>query len=154
MNDIETAMASQVQERFNPPAQRGGNSARQKLLEARNDKTVTPEPTKHDLPPSNLKEFEASMLHYQRLAVDNERLEKEVARLKDEMAREIAARDTKIQVLADQHSFIQQRVNDCLAQRDQAIGERAIYETLFKSVVAQFAAFEIPAIPLAETGTR
>ena len=145
--NIENALADVVDRDFRPKPR--GN-ARQQLLDARTDKPVeAAAPTKHDLPPSNLKEFEASMLHYQRLAVDNERLEKEVARLKDEMVREIAARDTKIQVLADQHTFIQQRVNDCLAQRDQAVAERAVYETLFVSVVAQFAAFKIPAVPLA-----
>jgi hypothetical protein len=150
MNDVETAIANQVDQQFRP-VPRSGGTARQKLLDARIDTSgdAAPVPTKHDLPPSNLKEFEASMLHYQRLAVDNERLEKEVAHLKDTMAREIGARDVKIQVLNDTRNDIQVRINECLAQRDQAVAERAVYETLFVSVVAQFAAFKIPTVPLA-----
>lgn len=148
MSDIESAMANQVDRDFRPKPRNG--NARQQLLDARNDKPAeTDAPAKQDLPPSQAKEFEATMLHYHQLAVDKERLEKDNARLKDEMAREIAARDAKIQVVIDQQNFIQQRVNDCLAQRDQAVAERAVYETLFVSVVAQFAAFKIPAVPLA-----
>ena len=61
MSNIETALADVVDRDFRPKPR--GN-ARQQLLDARNDKSVEVQPAKQDLPPSQAKEFEATLLHY------------------------------------------------------------------------------------------
>lgn len=80
----------------------------------------------------------------QDLVADRDNLERECAALKTSIAGHVVELEALRSRLADMES----RVATATLVRDQAVADRAVYETLFISVQAQLRAFKIPAAPL------
>jgi predicted metal-binding membrane protein len=68
----------------------------------------------------------------------------EVAQLKSEAT----GMHFKIEVLQEQLAGAESKIAAALALRDQAIAERAAYETMFIGMYASMRAFKVPAAPL------
>jgi hypothetical protein len=66
--------------------------------------------------------------------------------------REVIAKNTvEIEALRSFNNLLESRINGCIAERDQAIGERAQFEALFSMIMATMREFKIPAVPLIRT---
>jgi hypothetical protein len=83
------------------------------------------------------------------------RLHQEVAHERDMLRLFVADLQTKISGLEAQLALLEleasqqkSKAESALSIRDDAVAERAVYETLFISVQAQLRAFRIPAAPL------
>lgn len=83
------------------------------------------------------------------------RLHQEVAHERDMLRLHIADLQTKIAGLEAQLKLLEleasqhrNKAESALSVRDDAVAERAVYETLFISLQAQLRAFRIPAAPL------
>lgn len=83
------------------------------------------------------------------------RLHQEVAHERDVLRLRVADLQTEIAGLEAQLKIAELAVSQCqnkaesaLSVRDDAVAERAVYETLFISLQAQLRAFRIPAAPL------
>lgn len=83
------------------------------------------------------------------------RLHQEVAHERDQLRLKVADLQTEIAGLEAQLKIAELAVSQCqnkaesaLSVRDDAVAERAVYETLFISLQAQLRAFRIPAAPL------
>jgi len=78
-----------------------------------------------------------------------------VAAERDDLARQVAAQKTEIAAHAVENEAMRSRLADmesrvasAMLVRDQAVAQRAVYETLFISFQAQMRAFAVPAEPL------
>ena len=87
---------------------------------------------------------EAGLVHYQMIADERDRLRKELANSKIE----IAALKVVVEAQTSQISQMESRIASMQVVRDQAVAERAKYETLFASFQAMLRTFAVPAIPL------
>jgi len=96
------------------------------------------------LPERRVKVFELGMLEFQNMGAERDELRDEVAALKIEMS----ARQVELEAMRSRIADMESRVATAVLMRDQAVAERAIYETLFISFQAQLRAFKIPAAPL------
>lgn len=70
--------------------------------------------------------------------------ERENAALKTD----IAAHLVELEALRSRLADMESRVATAVLVRDQAVADRAVYETLFISIAAQMRAFQIPVAPL------
>ena len=86
---------------------------------------------------------EAGLVHYQMVAAERDSLIKELAAVRNELAGlKVVAEAYKSQM-----NDIESRITSMQLIRDQAIAERAKYETLFASFQAMLRTFAIPATP-------
>ena len=86
---------------------------------------------------------EAGLVHYQMVAAERDKLAKELADAKSE----IAGLKISLEVQTAQMNVMESRVNAMQLTRDQAVAERAKYETLFASFQAMLRTFAVPAVP-------
>lgn len=70
--------------------------------------------------------------------------ERDAAQLRTDIAGHLVELEALRSRLADMES----RVATAMLVRDQAVADRAVYETLFISIQAQLRAFQVPAAPL------
>lgn len=87
---------------------------------------------------------EAGLVHYQMVAEERDRLTKELAASKNE----VAALKVAVEAQSAQMNEMESRVSSMQIVRDQAVAERAKYETLFASFQAMLRTFAVPAAPL------
>ena len=85
---------------------------------------------------------------FQQLVSERDDFQREVVTLKTE----IAARDCENQSLRSYMADAERRISNAVMERDQAVADRAKWETLFVSVQAQLRAFEPPTAPLVKGG--
>jgi hypothetical protein len=102
------------------------------------------EQTNGALPASRQAAVEQGLQYFNETAAERDALRIEVARLNSDVATHKVAAEALSAQIADMES----RVQTATMMRDQAVGERAVYEALFISVQAQLRAFKIPAAPL------
>jgi len=83
------------------------------------------------------------------------RLHQEVAHERDmlrlrvsDLLTEISGLKAQLEIAELEASQLRSKAESALSVRDEAVAERAVYETLFISVQAQLRAFRIPAAPL------
>jgi septal ring factor EnvC (AmiA/AmiB activator) len=87
---------------------------------------------------------EAGLVHYQMVAAERDSLAKELANSKNE----IASLKVVAEAQAAQLNEMLSRISSMQLVRDQAVAERAKYETLFASFQAILRTFAVPATPL------
>src|SRR4051812_13432056 len=85
-----------------------------------------------DLPEQRRAVVEQGLAQYQRMAADLDALNRENSALKVELTATRVERDALQSLLNDWES----RLHSAYAVRDEAVGHRAVYESLFASVKA------------------
>ena len=108
-----------------------------------------------ELPEDRKAAVEAGLTHYQMVSAERDGLAKEIAQLKSEIATlKVVAEAQRSQI-----NEMESRATTHLLTRDQAVADRAKYETLFIAFQSMLRAFKVPAAPLVkemkdETETR
>lgn len=107
------------------------------------------------LPPARKAIYAAGIEQYQTLAAERDLLASKVAQLHLDLAAQKVVNEAMTAQLNDMES----RMATMTLVRDQAVADRAVYETLFISFQSQLRAFAVPSSPLvvekptnAETG--
>jgi hypothetical protein len=98
----------------------------------------------NDLPEENSREFEAGLAFHHRMKAERDELRRHLDNAKVDMAKLRAEIDT----LEQARNLFDSRVQSLQLERDQAVANRAIYETLFVAFKKLIDAFKIPAAPL------
>jgi len=96
------------------------------------------------LPASREAAVQQGLAYYQEIAAERDALAREVASLKSE----IAAHKVCTEAQASQITEMESRCLSYRAERDQAMVDRAKYETLLIGIQSQLRAFHIPNEPL------
>jgi hypothetical protein len=96
------------------------------------------------LPDDRKAAVEYGLTQFNVMAAERDALRDQVRQLKSDLAGYKVALDAQQAQVSDMES----RVATSTAIRDQAVADRAVYETLFISVQAQLRAFQIPHAPL------
>jgi hypothetical protein len=97
-----------------------------------------------ELPDDRKAAIEYGLTQFQTIADERDRLFQEVRELRSMLAEREVALDARQAHIADMES----RVNSAMMIRDQAVADRAKYETMFISIFAQLRAFDVPTAPL------
>jgi hypothetical protein len=97
-----------------------------------------------DLPEDRRAAVEYGLAQYQMLAAERDSLVRENSELRNALAEHRASLEVHHSRIADMDS----RIATATMVRDQAVADRAKYETMFISIFAQLRAFEVPAAPL------
>jgi len=100
--------------------------------------------TTESLPADRKAAVEAGLAHYQLVSAERDKLMGEIAHLRSDMAALKVVAEAQKSQMTDMES----RMASMTAVRDQAVAERAKYETLFVSFQAMLRAFKVPAAPL------
>src|SRR5580765_7360993 len=87
---------------------------------------------------------EAGLAMHVRIRGELDQAHDELRRLREV----IAKNEVQIESLRSFNNLLESRVNGCIAERDQAIGERAQFEALFAMMQATMREFKVPAVPL------
>ena len=109
-----------------------------------NGRAVTSPPLQPDLPADRKAAVEYGLSQFQAIAAERDRYAVRVHELESELAAHRVELDGRERYIAEMES----RVNSAMLVRDQAVADRAKYETMFISVFAQLRAFNVPAAPL------
>lgn len=96
------------------------------------------------LPDDRQAAVEYGLAQYQAMAAERDSLQRDVHLLNSELA----ASRVSLEAYEARVNDADSRVASAMLVRDQAVADRAKYETLFVSVQAQLRAFNIPAAPL------
>jgi len=99
---------------------------------------------KNDLPDDRKAAVEAGLAHYQLVAAERDALAKEI----DKLLKEITSYKIMVEAQKSQMNDLESRATSAGILRDEAVAERAKYETLFMSFQAMLRTFNIPAAPL------
>ena len=97
-----------------------------------------------DLPKDRRAAVEAGLAHYQLVSAERDKLQGELATLRSE----IAALKVVAEAQKSQLNELESRNSSMQMVRDQAVADRAKFETLFVSFQSMLRAFNIPAAPL------
>jgi chromosome segregation ATPase len=100
--------------------------------------------TPDDLPENRKAAVAHGLAQYQRLAAQADEMADEIARLKVEMAGLKVVCEAQRSQLNESES----RLQSAYAVRDQAVDQRAVYESLFTSLLAMLRAHNVPNAPL------
>jgi hypothetical protein len=98
----------------------------------------------HELPPPREAVVEQGLRIHQETAAERDDLRRRLS----ERETDIAGFKVAIEALQAQLAEAESRVATMTLVRDQAVADRAVYETLFISIQAQLRAFKVPAAPL------
>ena len=96
------------------------------------------------LPEDRQKTVEAGLAMFQQVQAERD----DLSNLLRQAQEKIVQQRVEIESLGQLHSMLESHIQSYMLQRDQAIADRAVFETLFASIFAQFKAFRIPATPL------
>jgi hypothetical protein len=96
------------------------------------------------LPPDRAKTVEAGLLMFQEISAERDRLRREL----EESHRERKQDRVELEALRSLVATLESRASSHQLERDQAVGDRAVYEALFISIDAQLRAFEVPIRPV------
>jgi septal ring factor EnvC (AmiA/AmiB activator) len=96
------------------------------------------------LPPDRQAMFEAGQASWHHLVAERDELARQISQLQTD----IAAHKVTCEALSAQINEAHSQVESARMLRDQAIAERAAYETLFATVSATLRVFNLPAAPL------
>lgn len=97
-----------------------------------------------ELPQDRKAAVEAGLAHFQLVSAERDSLQRQLHDMRSEMA----ALKVVAEAQKSQMTEMESRNATMLAIRDQAVAERAKYETLFMSFQAMLRTFNIPAAPL------
>ena len=97
-----------------------------------------------ELPANRVALVEAGLAQFQTVAAERDRLEREVADLRSDLA----AQKVVNEAMSEQINTMRSHVSSMMLIRDQAVADRAVYETLFISFQSMLRAFQVPAAPL------
>ena len=110
-------------------------------------KTPVPEAP---LPADRQKTVEAGLAMFQQVQAERDDLRKLLQRAEER----IVQQRVEIESLGQLHSMLESHIQSYMLQRDQAIADRAVFETLFASIFALLRAFRIPAAPLVKEASE
>ena len=114
------------------------------LMPSKTNGRMASPPIVPDLPEQRRAAVEAGLLHYQAIATERDELVREVSDLKSQLA----ALKEIIEVNQARFADMDSLTATARLQRDQAIADRAKYESLFIGIYAQMRAFAVPCAPL------
>jgi uncharacterized coiled-coil protein SlyX len=97
-----------------------------------------------ELPEHRAKTVEAGLATFQRMSHQVDELRAQITDQQDDLGRMEAQIDSLKQVI----KVYEEQAHAYQQERDQAVADRAVYETLFASFQALLSAFKIPADPL------
>lgn len=98
----------------------------------------------NDLPADRIKQVEAGLTLFQQIQAERDALRDELRE-----ANEIITRQrVEIESLNQLHNMLESHIQTYMVQRDDAVAQRAAYETLFATVQAQLRVFNLPSTPL------
>jgi chromosome segregation ATPase len=97
-----------------------------------------------DLLEHRAKQVEAGLATFHHMSQQVDDLQRQVANAHDQIAR----LDTQIESLKEVVSIYESQARHYQRERDQAVADRAVYESLFASFQAMLRAFKIPTTPL------
>jgi chromosome segregation ATPase len=112
---------------------------------------VTTQPQRSNTPPKNGQSDEAYRHHVEQTFARYDAVQKERDQLKadlDKAVSMITQATVEISVLKDEIKGLRDERSLYRIERDQAVAQRAVYETLFVSIQAQMRTFAVPAAPL------
>jgi|SRR6516162_7831154 hypothetical protein len=98
----------------------------------------------NDLPEENSREFEAGLAFHHKMKAERDQLRREL----EEAKVKIATLEANLVETERYHNVLESRVQSCQLERDQAVANKAVYETLFIAFKKLIEAFKIPAAPL------
>jgi hypothetical protein len=98
-----------------------------------------------DLPEHRAKTVEAGLATFQHMSHQVDELRKEISNYQDE----ISKMEVQVESLKRVVKIYEEQAKSYQAERDQAVADRAVYETLFASIQAMLIAFRVPVAPLA-----
>lgn len=106
--------------------------------------TVSSPPIATELPDDRKAAVQYGLEQFQAIGAERDALRQQNHELRSMLAEREVALDARQTHIADMES----RVSSAMLIRDQAVADRAKYETMFISIYAQLRAFEVPAAPL------
>lgn len=99
---------------------------------------------KNDLPDDRKAAVEAGLAHYQLVAAERDALAKEI----DKLLKDITSHKIMVEAQKSQMNDLESKIATANLLREEAVAQRAKYETLFMSIQAMLRTFSIPAAPL------
>ena len=99
---------------------------------------------KNDLPDDRKAAVEAGLAHYQLVAAERDALAKEI----DKLLKDITSHKIMVEAQKSQMNDLESKIATANLLREEAVAQRAKYETLFMSIMAMLRTFNIPAAPL------
>lgn len=99
---------------------------------------------KNDLPDDRKAAVEAGLAHYQLVAAERDALAKEI----DKLLKDITSHKIMVEAQKSQMNDLESKIATANLLREEAVAQRAKYETLFMSIQAMLRTFNIPATPL------
>lgn len=97
-----------------------------------------------ELPEDRMKTVEAGLTMFQQVSAERDRLREELREAHEAITR---AR-VEIDSLHQLHNMLESHIQSYMLQRDEAVAQRAAYETLFATIQAQLRIFNLPNVPL------
>jgi len=102
------------------------------------------------LPPSRAAAVEQAAAYYQEMAQERDDLNRQAAMLRSE----VSAHKVVTEAQASQLAEMESRCAAYRLERDQAMADRAKFETLLIGIQAQLKAFAIPSAPLVRSAEQ
>ncbi len=97
-----------------------------------------------ELPEDRAKTVEAGLALFQQVQAERDALREELRETREIVTRQ----QVEIDSLHNLHNMLESHIQSYMLQRDEAVAQRAAYETLFATVQAQLRVFNLPATPL------
>jgi len=96
------------------------------------------------LPEDRQKTVEAGLALFQQVQAERDSLRSELRECREMVTRQ----QVEIDSLHQLHNMLESHIESWKLQRDEAVAQRAAYETLFATMQAQLRVFSFPAVPL------
>ena len=106
--------------------------------------------TTEDLPDHRAKQVESGLATFHHMAEQVETLKEDIRNLQDDVGR----REAQIESLRQTIKVFEDQIRSYQEERDQAVADRCVYETLFASFRCMLDTFRIPATPLVREQTE
>jgi septal ring factor EnvC (AmiA/AmiB activator) len=104
----------------------------------------------HELPGDRIKAVETGLAMYQQSQAEVDRLRNEL-RVANET---ISQMQVQLESMRQLSNMLESQIHTHQMERDVAVADRAVYETLFASLQGMLRAFNIPAAPVITTKTQ
>lgn len=105
---------------------------------------TTPKANGPELSPRQMQALEFTFADHLRVIGERDAAQQDVGKLRQAVTEAL----TQIETLRSWNAHLESQVESAIAKRDQAVAERAVYETFFAGIQAQMREFKVPAVPL------